>query len=260
MRRSFRLTSLAMLMRGLHPAHHWDSFHSNWATRIADALNERALPDGYLAEEHTHVGSVEIDVASFRSEGAPGASSSWTPPAPTSRIAWAVPDTFEVRILTDRGGATLVGVIELVSPGNKDRAEQRRAFAAKCVGFLQQGASLVLVDVVTTRTANLHNEIALLLGAPEVAMPEAVSLYVAAWRPLVDGGTPSVDIWTMPCEVGAPSDRSAPSRGRRLRPGRSRSDLRRGVPPAPHPARMSGGASGRPDTSHLRKSVRVITS
>lgn len=25
----------------LHPRHHWESFHSNWATRLADALNDQ---------------------------------------------------------------------------------------------------------------------------------------------------------------------------------------------------------------------------
>src|SRR5271170_619950 len=42
----------------------WESFHSSWATRLADALTERWLPPNYIAEEHAHFGpSVEIDVA-----------------------------------------------------------------------------------------------------------------------------------------------------------------------------------------------------
>jgi hypothetical protein len=35
----------------LHPQHHSESFHSNWATRIADALNDRWLPPEFLAED-----------------------------------------------------------------------------------------------------------------------------------------------------------------------------------------------------------------
>lgn len=39
----------------------WESFHSSWATRIADTLTERRLPPNYIAEEHAHLGpSVEI--------------------------------------------------------------------------------------------------------------------------------------------------------------------------------------------------------
>src|SRR4051812_36501793 len=34
-----------------HPRHHWESFHSNWATRLADELNERWLPPEFMAEE-----------------------------------------------------------------------------------------------------------------------------------------------------------------------------------------------------------------
>src|SRR5947208_17043357 len=44
----------------------WESFHSNWATKLADALTERWLPPNYIAEEHVHLDpSVEIDVATF---------------------------------------------------------------------------------------------------------------------------------------------------------------------------------------------------
>ena len=39
-----------------------------------------------------------------------------------------IPDTFEVRVLSTETGPKLVAVIELISPGNKDRDAQRRAF------------------------------------------------------------------------------------------------------------------------------------
>src|SRR5687768_17260187 len=34
----------------LPPQRHWQSFHVNWVGAIADALNDRRLPDGYFAE------------------------------------------------------------------------------------------------------------------------------------------------------------------------------------------------------------------
>ena len=44
----------------------WESFHSSWATKLADALIERWLPPNYIAEEHVHFGpSVEIDMATL---------------------------------------------------------------------------------------------------------------------------------------------------------------------------------------------------
>ena len=36
--------------------------------------------------------------------------------------------------------------IELVSEANKDREENRRAFAVKCGSYLQKGVALVVVD------------------------------------------------------------------------------------------------------------------
>ena len=53
----------------------------------------------------------------------------------------------------------LVAVVELVSPGNKDRPEHRQAFVTKCAAYLQEQVNIVMVDVVTTRHANLHREL-----------------------------------------------------------------------------------------------------
>src|SRR5438874_13055086 len=48
----------------------WESFHSSWATRIADALTDRWLPPNFIAEEHAHFDpTVEIDVATFAQQG-----------------------------------------------------------------------------------------------------------------------------------------------------------------------------------------------
>ena len=194
------------------PPSHGESFLSSWATRIADALNDRWLPREYLAEEHTHAGTqLEIDVATFEAshdatvarlaEGDTPAPP-WTPPPARVRTALAVPDAFEVRVLSDTGGATLVGVIELVSPANKDRPEQRRAFATKSAGFLHQGVSVIVVDVVTTRQANLHDEIVEAVGAPALRFPSATGLYAVAYRPVVRDGSVALDVWTATFALG----------------------------------------------------------
>src|SRR4051794_33581569 len=124
---------------------------------MADALNRDLLPPGYFAEEHVHVGSrVEIDLATFE-EGEPAGVASdsgtgpvavaprvWTPPAPTTTWPAIFPDSMEVLVFSGESGPTLVAAVELVSPGNKDRPEYRRAFAAKCAAYLQQGVGLVV--------------------------------------------------------------------------------------------------------------------
>jgi hypothetical protein len=178
----------------LHPQHRWESFHSNWATRLADALNDRWLPPEFLAEEYAHAGtSLEIDVASFEQEAA-----SRTMPA-------VFPDSFEVRVFATSGGLTLVGAIELISPRNKDRPEGRRAFATKCASYLYQGVSLVLIDIVTNRRANLHNEIIRQMEADATwELPAEVNLYAVAYRPVLRQEKAEIDIWSETCAVGTP--------------------------------------------------------
>lgn len=79
-----------------------------------------------------------------------------------------------------------MAAVEVVSPGNKDRAEHRRAFVQKCEALLHKGVCVAIVDVVTTRTANLYHELAELLGAaPRAAM--RAPIYTVTCRPLQQG-------------------------------------------------------------------------
>jgi len=196
------------------PNHHWESFHSNWATRLADALNDQ-LPPGFLAEEHTFAGGrLEIDVATFEQPVSVSANghavalaepATWSPPAAPLTVPAVFPDSFEVRVFQTTGGLTLVGVIELVSPGNKDRPEERRAFAVKSASYLYQGVSLVMVDVVTARRANLHNETVRLVSPdPRLELPADADLYAVAYRPVRRGDRDEIDVWPERLALGAP--------------------------------------------------------
>lgn len=183
----------------LYPHHHWESFHSNWATRIADGI-AAVLPPEFQVEEHTHAGpGFEINVAI--DEGEPA----YAPPAPDRTMPAAFPDTFEVRVFSTTAGLTVVAVIELVSPGNKDRPAERRAFAAKCASYLAQGVSLIVVDVVTSRHANLHNDVMRLMeAAPDLDFPDGVNLYAAAYRPVRRDEREEIDLWLRRLAVGEP--------------------------------------------------------
>ncbi len=200
----------------LFPRHHWESFHSNWATRIADSLNER-LPPEFMAEEHTSAGArLEIDVATYQDQAViapPGPNGpttatlpqTWAPPAPPHIIPATFSDAFEVRVFSTTGGLTLVGAIELVSPGNKDRAEERHAFAVMCASYLFQGVSVILIDIVTTRRANLHNETMRLVNAPAaVSLPAEIDLYAAAYRPVLREDRAEIEVWPVTCAQGSP--------------------------------------------------------
>ncbi len=42
----------------------WESFHTTWASALADVLNRDVLPAGFIALEQVHAGAaIEIDVA-----------------------------------------------------------------------------------------------------------------------------------------------------------------------------------------------------
>jgi hypothetical protein len=197
----------------LFPVHHWESFHSNWATRIADALSER-LPKEYIAEEHTHAGpNLEIDVATLERDAGVGktngaatavASVVYTPPAPAMTLPSVIPDSFEVRVFSTAEGLTLVAAIELVSPSNKDRATERLAFASKVASYLYCGVSVIVIDIVTSRHANLHNETMRLMEMEASALlPTDVWLYAAAYRPVQREEKAEIDVWPERLALGA---------------------------------------------------------
>jgi hypothetical protein len=159
---------------------------------------------------------IEVDVATFHdpdaqepggSEGAATAvqTSIWAPPTPAAVIPALFPDNFEVQVFSSVAGPTLVAAIELVSPGNKDRDDARRAFVAKCVAYLQRGIGLILVDIVTSRHANLHDELMAFLGPSEgAAFPTPTSLYATAYRPAHRQERNEIDIWRESLALGQP--------------------------------------------------------
>jgi hypothetical protein len=184
-----------------------------WASVIAETL-DRVLPRRYFAEVHTHLGKqITSDVAEFEqtielsqdhgvsSDGV--AVQTWAPPVPTMVLPFVCPVELEVRILDERDDARLVAVVELVSPRNKEDSEACRAFAAKCATYLQRGIGVVVVDIVTTRHANLHNELidVLRMDAPFRLAPD-VLLVALAYRPTHRDGQDEVDVWAVPVQLG----------------------------------------------------------
>jgi hypothetical protein len=171
------------------------------------------LPEGYFAEANVQFG-IEIDVAGFEEagrvatpgpapgNGEPGSGGGWAPPPPAQTVSMAVlTETVEVLLFSSEGGPTLAGAIELVSPANKDRPAHRDAFVSKCLAYVQQGVGLLVVDVVTERAANLHDELLARLGTAG-AVPLHAELYTAAYRPVERDGQTALEIWQEPLAVG----------------------------------------------------------
>ncbi len=108
----------------------------------------------------------------------------WAPPRPTLAVVTDLPaqDVYEVRVYDEKRHCRLVAAIEIVSPANKDRPEHRRAFVAKCAALLRERVSVVIVDVVTTRTHNLYGELLDLIGQSDPSLSPEPPLYAAACR------------------------------------------------------------------------------
>jgi hypothetical protein len=181
---------------------HWHSFHNSWATYISSQLNT-LLPEGYFAEANVQFG-VEIDVATFEEAAPPAQPAGWTPPPPqASRPLELQGVVVEVGIFSRTGGPQLAGAVELVSPANKDRASHREALVSKCAAYLQAGVGLVLVDVVTDRSADLHRELLVRVGAGDPG--PGTSLSGSAYRPVERNGAPALDVWREPLAQRLPT-------------------------------------------------------
>lgn len=211
----------------------WSAFHQNWSTKMVDQLNGHRLTDKYKAQSGRHFGAqLEADVATlergrtlFDDEPGEGgvatARAVYAPPAPalSTTVDFDDPDVFEVKVFRGSGGWQLVAAVELVSESNKDRDDSRRAFAVKCASYLQKGISLVVVDTVTTYSADLHDELCDLLDdAHGLRWVSPSGLSVVAYRSIrvasadrtalaldvyphaiaLGGALPTVPLWLAP--------------------------------------------------------------
>lgn len=203
----------------LYPQRTWEGLHNSWASSLAAALNA-SLPERYFAEFEVHRGSgIEIDVATFEDESlsrvvredtgggtatlvAP-AEKIWRPRQAEMSMPFVFPDHIEVLVYNPARSARPVAAIELVSPANKDRPETREAFGAKCAAYLQRRMGVIILDVVTDRQANLHNELVDLLHAPD-ACRIAANLYSVSYRPVKTRDAERIDVWPSVLEIGKP--------------------------------------------------------
>lgn len=180
----------------------------------------RRLPKGFFAELKVHSGrSAEIDVATYEEDrgtkhvgaeengGGGVATAVWAPPRPTLSVFTdlAAQDVYEVQVYDERRRTRLVAAVEIVSPANKDRAENRRVFAAKCASLLRERVSVVIVDVVTTRTSSLYAELLELIGESDPALGgEPPELYASACRLTKHDDEWLLESWLNALALGSP--------------------------------------------------------
>jgi hypothetical protein len=148
------------------PIHDWTAedagtfhdFHQGWVIRLRDLLNGGRLPPGHFAMTDQKVAGWEPDVVSLHT----------TPPAPdpTRPTGTAVlerppkvrtvtrPETEAGayarranRIVVKHKEGNVVAVIDIVSPGNKDRSHSVNQFVGKVRDFLRKGVHVLFVDL-----------------------------------------------------------------------------------------------------------------
>jgi hypothetical protein len=199
----------------LFPRRSYESFHSMWAGQLAGHFNIRPKRYGFLAESNIHIGiTVAADVAAFEEDTPSGDASNgvvatavWAPPQPPliAPVDFAGLEVFEIKVYDEERARTLVAAVELVSPGNKDRPENRRAFLDKCAAYLREGVSVIVVDIVTSRRHNFHAALMELFSCGEAAVRAVTSdLYAVAYRVRPVGTRTQLEAWPAALALGQP--------------------------------------------------------
>jgi hypothetical protein len=180
----------------------------------------RVLPPEFTAEPRAHLGSYfEIDVCAYEedekdpvagtspSESGGVATTTWAPPEPTLVVETDLSEqyAYEVLVYDQSRGRKLVAAVEIVSPANKDRPENRQAFVTKCAALLQQRVCVSLVDLVTTRQFNLYADLMKSIGYKDTAFgPKPPPIYAVTVRGRKVAQRPRLEVWAYPLEVGRP--------------------------------------------------------
>ncbi len=191
----------------------WEALHGLWPGLIVMRLNA-ILPKEYVAQPRVYLGTrMEVDVGALERESsgiqlgdansAGGvAVAAWAPAAPAVLLETELPepDEYEVKIFK-QDEFRLVAAIELVSPSNKDRPENRQTFVNKCEALLKRDVCITIVDAVTDRTANLYGE---LLDELDTSRTEVARgpIYAATCRGVRHGSRWRLESWEHSLAVG----------------------------------------------------------
>jgi len=144
------------------PIHDWTRveagdfhhFHQGWVVAIGDALNRGLLPPEYFAMAEQVTGRPIPDVVTLQEFGPPsfldgGVAIASAPPtakviARIERVNYAKRAD---RVVIRHGRGTVVAIIEILSPGNKDGRVSLRSFVEKTITMINQGVHLLIVDL-----------------------------------------------------------------------------------------------------------------
>lgn len=199
------------------PAHDWTrtnagtfhAFHLAWIAEIQRALNRGLLPRGYYALAEQVAGEFVPDVLTlqerndfareterFFSNGGGTTTLAVTDAPPRVSVVASLRETaafrtrqrnIAIRHTTDD---RIVAVIEIVSPGNKEREAALQAFLKKAAALLEDGCHLLVLDLLPPGPLDprgIHGELWEWLGGeafqPPPGRPLTLAAYTAGPRP-----------------------------------------------------------------------------
>ncbi len=190
----------------------WSSLNTHWMSEIVGALNHSLPRDRYRAYASRYLGrDVEADIAEFEITPEPNSPSPNGAVAVETHTAAATqtmpalfPDDIEIHVADAGNRRRLVAAIELVSPGNKKETSEREAFVSKCAAYLQKGIGLLIIDIVTEKKWNLHDELIRRCGQGAIyCYQPPTSIYVTAYRPAHRKKRNEIDLWKWPLQIDA---------------------------------------------------------
>ena len=178
----------------------WHDFHIEWALAVKHALNDGLLPKGFYAQAERQASRYEADVLTLE-QFSPNGGSSLDGSPDDGGVATAVaPPRLSVERRADPAAAAYankrrtiavrhssgdrtVALIEIVSPGNKDRATAVDAFVNKAAAATEAGINLVVLDLFPPRRADgplgLVGRVAEAAGFEPLSAAEGKPLWVA---------------------------------------------------------------------------------
>ncbi len=175
------------------PIHDWSGvdnevfhdFHQSWIVELSRSLNDR-LPDRYSAMLERRAWRRWPDYSELVMDSDGGATPS------TAR---------RNRIAIVHALRRLVGVVEIVSPGNKETLASHESLVESVVGFLKAGVHVLVVDLFLS-SPKLHNIILDRFGRASSDLPPGMLL--ASYRAKGPADDDTTEAFLEPLGVGAP--------------------------------------------------------
>lgn len=203
------------------PIHDWTRvnagtfhhFHAAWITHLSEALNDGLLPEGFYALAEQQARSAIPDVLTLAtpeqsSLGMPSGAVAVAEAPPKVSLHMQVDEAMHYRLarrtlsIRHVSGHRLVALLEIVSPGNKDREKSVEAFVDKVIAALDHRLHLLVIDLFPPGPADPHGmhgaiwqEAADTIYEPPADRPLTLAAYMADRLP---------EAFVEPMSIGTP--------------------------------------------------------